>query len=89
MVGDLWLRGGIVALTVVQTVAVWYLYRRLAGGTTGPDSQAEESGTATVCGDCGAVNDPDYRFCASCAAELSGPGGATLLSGGLRERETR
>lgn len=77
----------LLALVTVQLLVLFYLaYRRRSAST--PESR---SGSATGidgndprigCDDCGAENDPAYRYCRECAADLEGesiPGYRTHL----------
>lgn len=73
----------LIALVGIQLAALVYLsYRRAhdepATATTPDEPEGEpaepSNGTdaAVECGDCGAENDPSYRYCRRCVADLSG-----------------
>ena len=95
MSDPLWL-GAAVALFVLLHVAVAaYLYRSAAAD--GPDhageyvpAQADERPTSPAdervpCPTCGVPNDPSYRFCRRCVADLSaGPSSSAGGDGGKR-----
>lgn len=84
-----WFVAVAVVLIVLHVGVAAYLYRSATADTpTSADeylpsrsadsreSVAEADGNLVVCGDCGARNDPAYRFCRQCVADLtSGNGG--------------
>jgi hypothetical protein len=78
-------------LAVLHAAVAAYLYRstlerdgrRSTGEATADergmppvDGHPDEAVETTACSTCGAPNDPSYRFCRRCVADLSG-GGAT------------
>jgi hypothetical protein len=73
-----------IALVGIQLVALLYLYHRTDGDPSGAATAEEpegepvdrpDGGDAVVeCGDCGAENDTNYRYCRRCVADLSGGG---------------
>ncbi|MFT4889590.1 MAG: hypothetical protein ACI9YT_000500 [Halobacteriales archaeon] len=75
MIPDLASRPVILAFTAVNVVFLLYLlirWRRARGDASGPKGavDGEAAGERIVCSECGAPNDPRYRFCRRCVAEL-------------------
>lgn len=63
----------LVALGVANVAVLMYLLvRRYASGAAdGRESQVEQGGGGSVeCPDCHTANDPYFRFCRECMAEL-------------------
>lgn len=63
----------LVALGVANVAVLMYLFvRRYASrAADGGESQVEEGGGGSVvCPDCRTANDPYFRFCRECMAEL-------------------
>jgi hypothetical protein len=79
MLDDLPLVALLAVVLVGNLALTWLIGRRMAGrrGAGATDAAAAdgaETEAGVECRDCGARNEPGYRFCRSCAAEL--PGGA-------------
>lgn len=75
MIGDYWYLGPLVALLLANclaaALALWVRARR---SDRAPDAAAASGGGERVaCRECGAENDPVYRFCRQCVSELPGP----------------
>lgn len=79
------------ALVVLHVVVATYLYRAAAGSdnrapsagenperdrVVEPLGQGDEDEHRTPCPACGTPNDPTYRFCRQCVADLSNAGSA-------------
>lgn len=77
-----WVQGAVVALAAVQFVVFWYLYRQsdIATATSGERSTAGGSESAIFCPDCGASNEPTFRYCQYCVTELPGRTNRTGIS---------
>lgn len=76
---ETWALEIVAAFAAVQLLALAYFYYRGLTGTTNGDSQglapaAPDDGDrdAVQCSECGAENDPGYRYCRDCVADLSG-----------------
>jgi hypothetical protein len=68
----------LLAVVLVGNLALtWLIGRRMAGkrGNGAADAAVTGGAGGVECRDCGARNEPGYRFCRSCAAELSGGAG--------------
>lgn len=66
MLDSQWLLWLVLGLTAAHTLVVYLAYRRR-------DDQSEYVGADSVaCPDCGTENDPGYRYCRACVAELPG-----------------
>jgi hypothetical protein len=83
MLTGAWLLGVAVALLAVNLAATYLLDR--PGGDSGPavagraaeggdQSAAARGDDGVECPRCGTENDPEYRFCRSCVAQLPGAG---------------
>jgi hypothetical protein len=64
-----WWLLGVLAVVHTSAIVVAYRYSRTAAATR---SQPTDD---VVCAECGTDNEPAYRFCRGCVAELHGPGG--------------
>ncbi|WP_336342610.1 DUF7577 domain-containing protein [Halalkalicoccus ordinarius] len=71
----------VIALVGIQLVALLYLYYRADGESSATATTAEPTDDpanppdgVVECGDCGAKNDPSYRYCRRCVADLAGDG---------------
>lgn len=69
----------VIALVGIQLVALLYLYYRTDGDPSATATTAEPTDDppnppdgVVECGDCGAENDPSYRYCRQCVADLAG-----------------
>lgn len=72
----------VIALVGIQLVALLYLYYRTDGEpsatatteepTDDPANPPDGADGVVECGDCGAENDPSYRYCRQCVADLAG-----------------
>lgn len=62
------------AIVTVQLLVLFYIaYRRRAA--TDPEDRTsldDETDSRIECRECGTENDPAYRYCRECAADLSG-----------------
>ena len=84
-------------LVVLHVVVAAYLYRVALSGdglealrdaedaeSASPAAARADAGRDTIpCPVCGAPNDPTYRFCRRCVADLSGTGRAGEVAGRL------
>lgn len=77
MVGYEWTLGLLVGAVFVHVLIAYRAYRLREGGaatgtvTDGEDVDAVDADEGTVaCPNCGAANEPRYRFCRSCVTEL-------------------
>jgi predicted amidophosphoribosyltransferase len=66
-----WLLGVLGVVAVVHTIAIVAAYRRAKAASEATHQGADE----IVCAECGTDNDPAYRFCRECVAELPGHDG--------------
>lgn len=81
MLGGQWLYGVIAVVIGLHVLTLLYAYRRHGEPTStvtpsdvesSPSTGTESTSDAIACVHCGAMNDPDYRFCRGCVADLSG-----------------
>lgn len=66
-----WLLGVLGVVAVVHTVAIVAAYRQARRVDPGSGQGMDE----IACEECGTDNEPAYRFCRNCVAELPGHGG--------------
>jgi hypothetical protein len=78
MMGTEWLYGAIALLVGIHVLTMLYAYRSRDEGataTTEPDAEqptlADPDDDRINCPQCGTTNDPTYRFCRTCVADLS------------------
>ncbi|MFC6975362.1 zinc ribbon domain-containing protein [Halomicroarcula sp. GCM10025709] len=78
MMGTEWLYGAIALLVGIHVLTMLYAYRsrdEVATAATQseaePDRPLEASDERVNCPQCGTTNDPSYRFCRTCVADLS------------------
>ncbi|WP_324756440.1 DUF7577 domain-containing protein [Haloarcula sp. GH36] len=76
MVGTEWLYGAIALLVGIHVLTMLYAYRS-RDETATTESEGEQTqplggrGERVDCPQCGTTNDPNYRFCRTCVADLS------------------
>jgi predicted amidophosphoribosyltransferase len=66
-----WLLGVLGVVAIVHTIAIVATCRQARAAGKATRQQADE----IVCTECGTDNEPAYRFCRECVAELPGHGG--------------
>lgn len=78
MMGTEWLYGAIALLVGIHVLTMLYAYRsRDEVATATPGSETEQPQQLAAdderidCPQCGTTNDPNYRFCRTCVADLS------------------
>ncbi len=71
-----WFAVYFVGIAVIQLAMFWYLVRRSNGVTA---ESVPESDGEVICSQCQTSNEPRYRFCRACVAEL--PGHQTTAGG--------
>lgn len=85
---ETWALEIVAAFAVLQLLALAYFYYRVRDdsddrepGTLAPEAvdvdaadgtEAADGREPVACSECGAENDPDYRYCRDCVADLSG-----------------
>lgn len=82
---EAWALEIVAAFAAIQLLALAYFYHRvgnesddrdpeaLASDAVDTDDVAATDGHGSVaCRECGAENDPEYRYCRDCVADLSG-----------------
>ncbi|MFC6905258.1 DUF7577 domain-containing protein [Halalkalicoccus tibetensis] len=82
---ETWALEIVAAFAVVQLLALAYFYYRVRDdsddrdpGALAPETvdvdgaEATDGREAVSCNECGAENDPEYRYCRDCVADLSG-----------------
>lgn len=81
MLGGQWLYGVIAVVIGLHVLTLLYAYRRHGNPTSvstqadtesSPSTNTETMTDAIACVHCGEMNDPDYRFCRGCVADLAG-----------------
>ncbi|WP_299333265.1 DUF7577 domain-containing protein [Haloplanus sp.] len=76
MIPEPWLYALLIVVVGAQLLTVAYVSRRIrfhendASPTAGPGRSAGSE--EVVCPDCGAKNEPGYRYCGRCVSELPG-----------------
>lgn len=86
-----WVLWSLAFVTVVHGLVLLYAYRHreeLQGfdATTDPEAYRHEDGIE--CPDCGVRNEPGYRFCRDCVAELPGAGSPGSAGAGPLSRRS-
>jgi hypothetical protein len=78
MMGTEWLYGAIALLVGIHVLTMLYAYRsrdEVAASATPSEAEQSQPQAADAerieCPQCGTTNDPTYRFCRTCVADLS------------------
>lgn len=82
---ETWALEIVAAFAAVQLLAIAYFYHRVGndsddrdpgalapGAVDADDAGATDGHGSVACNECGAENDPEYRYCRGCVADLSG-----------------
>lgn len=69
-----WLAGALVLVTILHVLVLVAALRVRRGGSHSERSSADVADAGVACPDCGARNEPAFRFCRGCATELPGRG---------------
>jgi predicted amidophosphoribosyltransferase len=64
MVGSTWVYAAVTVLFVAHLLTLVHVFRSRRRAAAG------DAGDPRCCEDCGATNEPGYRFCRGCAREL-------------------
>lgn len=81
-----WLTAALVGVTVLHAVVLFASVRTRRARRR--SSEAAVDGDGLACTDCGAENEPGFRYCGACVAELPGTGAAGGGGGATADRRT-
>lgn len=85
---DAWLIGALVVATAVHLLLFVVTLRVRRAAEESSDEAAADDTTGLTCPDCGADNEPEFRFCRECVTELPGNGPAGAGGGAAAGRRT-
>lgn len=81
-----WFTAALVGVTVLHAVVLFATVRTRRA--TLRSSEAAVDGDGLACPDCSAENEPGFRYCRACVAELPGTGDAGTGGGATADRRT-
>lgn len=81
-----WLTAALVGATVLHAVVLFAAVRTRRARRR--SSEAAVDGVGLACPDCGAENEPGFRYCGACVAELPWTGDTGTGGGATTDRRT-